>query len=100
MDGDTFYLGDQPIRIADIDTPETHPPRCDREARLGAEATRRLRVLLNIGPFELQKPGGRDEDRYGRKLRVVLRDGRSIGHMLVAEGLARIWSGQRLSWCG
>ena len=40
IDGDTFYLGSQAIRIADIDTPETHPPRCEYEAELGERATR------------------------------------------------------------
>jgi endonuclease YncB( thermonuclease family) len=44
--------------------------------------------------------GGRDEDRYGRKLRVVQRDGRSIADTLIAEGLARRWDGARRSWCG
>src|SRR5262245_55843696 len=28
VDGDTFYLGRDPIRIADIDAPEMHPSRC------------------------------------------------------------------------
>ena len=31
IDGDTFYLrAASSIRIADIDAPETHPPRCSR----------------------------------------------------------------------
>lgn len=99
IDGDTFdYRGDR-IRIADIDTPELHPSRCAREAELGARATERLEALLAAGPFELE-PADRDEDRYGRKLRIVMRDGESIGGMLVAEGLARPWEGRRRSWCG
>jgi micrococcal nuclease len=98
IDGDTFYLGDQSIRIADIDAPETHQPECYEERRLGTRATNRLRVLLNAGPFEL-RPIGRDEDRYGRKLRGVLRDGRSLGDALVSEGLARTWTGRRMPWC-
>jgi endonuclease YncB( thermonuclease family) len=56
-------------------------------------------VLLAAGPFELETIGGRDEDLYGRKLRIVTRDGRSIGDQLVAEGLARTWSGRREPWC-
>jgi endonuclease YncB( thermonuclease family) len=99
MDGDTFYLGRQSVRIADIDTPETHPPRCSHEADLGARATRRLHQLLNAGPFVLESRG-RDEDQYGRKLRTVTRDGRSLGVVLVSEGLARRWTGTRRSWCG
>ena len=99
IDGDTFRHGGETIRIADIDTPETHPSRCAREAELGARATARLEALLGGGGFEL-RPIGRDEDRYGRKLRIVERDGRSLGEILVAEGLARPWEGRRRSWCG
>lgn len=98
IDGDTFYFGGTPVRIADIDAPETHPPRCAREADLGDRATRRLAQLLSAGPFQLVR-ADRDLDRYGRQLRVVLRDGRSIGKALVAEGLARPWTGRRRPWC-
>ena len=98
IDGDTFTLRGQKIRIADIDAPETHPPRCELEARLGRQATRRLQELLSAAPFAL-RPTGLDEDRYGRKLRTVVRDGRSLGSILVSEGLARKWTGTRLPWC-
>lgn len=98
VDGDTFRMGGARIRIADIDAPETHPPRCAREADLGGKATRRLHALLNAGPFVLDSTD-RDEDRHGRKLRIVRRDGESLGAILVAEGLARRWSGGRRPWC-
>ncbi|MCK0530238.1 thermonuclease family protein [Sphingobium agri] len=98
IDGDTFRLGGETIRIADIDTPETHPARCPEEASLGAQATERLRELLNAGSFMLQ-PIDRDQDRYGRSLRIVMRGDQSIGAMLVAEGLARPWMGSRQPWC-
>jgi endonuclease YncB( thermonuclease family) len=99
IDGDTFTVGGETIRIADIDAPETHPPRCEQEAKLGSQATRRLQELLNEGPFELAGWGNRDEDRYGRKLRTVSRDGLSLGAVLVSEGLAREWTGRRMPWC-
>jgi endonuclease YncB( thermonuclease family) len=99
IDGDTFDYRGERIRIADIDTPETHPARCAHEAQLGERATQRLAELLGQGPFLLQA-ADRDEDRYGRKLRIVTRDGRSLGGVLVAEGLARPWEGRRRSWCG
>ena len=47
----------------------------------------------------LEGYGRRDEDQYGRKLRLVTRNGQSIGMMLVAEGLAREWDGTRHPWC-
>jgi hypothetical protein len=97
IDGDTFDLGNQRIRIADIDTPEVNG-RCPAETALAARATARISELLNQGPFELGAIG-RDEDRYGRKLRIVIRDGRSLGDQLVAEGLARTWTGRREPWC-
>lgn len=86
------------IRVADIDAPETHPSRCAYEADVGNRATNRLRELLNEGPIELRELD-RDEDRYGRKLRVVTRNGSSLGDQLVSEGLARTWSGRREPWC-
>ena len=97
IDGDTFsYRGDK-IRIADIDTPEVKG-RCAYETQLAAQATARMGVLLRQGPLEL-KPIDRDEDQYGRKLRIAVRDGGSLGDQLVAEGLARTWSGRREPWC-
>lgn len=100
VDGDTLYYKGTKIRIADIDTPETHPPRCDAEAAKGAAATRRMQDLVNAGPFTLApNPDGRDEDVYGRKLRIVTRGGESLGGVLVDEGLARWYEGGRRSWC-
>jgi micrococcal nuclease len=99
IDGDTFYFVGQKIRIADIDAPETSGAQCASEAELGARATLRLRELLNAGPFDLRAYQTRDADQYGRKLRLVMRDGRSLGDTLVAEGLARRWNGRRLPWC-
>jgi endonuclease YncB( thermonuclease family) len=98
VDGDTIWLGGQKIRVADIDAPETHPARCSREAELGDRATRRLQQLLNGGAVSLAAID-RDQDRYGRKLRIVLVDGRSVGDRLVDEGLARHYAGGRRPWC-
>ena len=99
VDGDTFWMAGTKIRIADIDTPETHPPRCKAEARAGQAATLRMQALLNAGPFTLV-PIRRDVDRYGRKLRLVQRNGVSLGGTLVREGLARHYGGgKRSPWC-
>ncbi len=97
IDGDTFYLRDESIRIADIDTPEIGEPQCAAELALGQEATTRLQQLLNAGPFEVVATERTDRDQYDRLLRTVIRDGESIGDILVAEGLAR--NGPRRSWC-
>ena len=98
VDGDTFWLSGTKIRIADINTPETSRPDCPAERELGERATRRMAQLLNAAPFALVREG-RDEDRYGRKLRVVEREGQSLGDQLVREGLAERWNGRRRNWC-
>lgn len=98
VDGDTFWLAGEKIRIADINAPETHGAGCVQERSRGEAAAQRLTDLLNRGRFELV-PTDRDRDRYGRKLKVVVREGRSIGAQLVAEGLAETWRGRRGDWC-
>lgn len=101
VDGDTFWLRGEKIRIADINTPETSQPACAREAALGKAATRALQALLAQGPFTLAPaPDGRDRDRYGRLLRTVTRNGQSLGAQLVKAGLAEPWQGRRGNWCG
>jgi endonuclease YncB( thermonuclease family) len=100
VDGHTVWMAGTKIRIADIDTPETHPPRCACEARLGQAATPKMHPLLSAGPFTLT-PIKRDVDRYGRKLRIVERGGVPLGAMLVRPGLARKYGGgKRSPWCG
>lgn len=99
VDGDTFWLAGEKIRIADINAPETHGAHCPSERARGEAATRRLIALLNAGPFVLET-GARPVDRYGRALRTVTRGGQSLGAMLVREGLAEQWRGRRSDWCG
>ncbi|GAA3895393.1 thermonuclease family protein [Sphingomonas limnosediminicola] len=98
VDGDTVWVEGVKIRIADIDAPETHDPRCSSEKELGDRATLRLQQLLNSGAVTLEAVD-RDTDRYGRKLRIVDVNGESVGSTLVAEGLARAWDGSRHPWC-
>jgi endonuclease YncB( thermonuclease family) len=99
IDGDTFRFNGQTVRIADIDAPETGGAKCPEEAALGGRATTRLAEILSSAPFILQTVGSRDEDQYGRKLRIVILNGQSIGNILVNEGLARTWTGRRRPWC-
>jgi endonuclease YncB( thermonuclease family) len=98
VDGDTFYIGGEKVRIAGIDAPETHPSRCEEEDRLGRAATKRLRQLLNSGPVTTTSID-RDEDSYGRKLRNVQVNGSDVGETLVNEGLARWYGGGKQPWC-
>lgn len=95
VDGDTFWLAGEKIRIADIDAPEVHGA-CRFETELARRATLRLYALLGAGRFEVHRQG---RDRYGRTLAIVTNARGSVGDQLVREGLARTWSGRREPWC-
>ncbi len=94
-DGDTVWIEGEKIRIADIDTPELNG-QCVYERTLALRARNRLVELLNAGPFTISRTG---TDRYGRTIAILHHSGRSVGNQLVAEGLARTWSGRREPWC-
>lgn len=98
VDGDTFWFRGEKVRVADIDAPEISEPACPAERQAGEMSRDRLLAMLNEGRFSLAA-GWRDEDRYGRKLRVVSRSGTSLGERLVEEGLARRWNGPDFGWC-
>lgn len=93
-DGDSFIVGTERIRIADIDAPEMNG-KCAYETALAKRARNRLLELLQR-PFQVHRTG---TDRYDRTLAIVTVNGQSVGDMLVSEGLARTWSGRREPWC-
>lgn len=99
VDGDTIWYKGDKIRIADINAPEISHPQCDYEEELGDKARDRLMGLLNAGSFSVVTEGSRDTDKYGRKLRDITRGGKSLGDVLVSEGLAEKWTGHRRDWC-
>jgi len=97
IDGDTFWLAGERIRIVNVDTAEING-KCPDERRRALAARDRLQSLLSEGEITLVQEG-RDEDRYGRKLRRVFVSGRDVGSILVQEKHARVWDGKRRSWC-
>lgn len=99
VDGDTFKLGERRIRITGIDAPELAAPRCAAEATLARRSADRLRDLLNQGPFAMVAHRLQRQDRHGRDLMVIRRNGKSIGALLREEGLAHRYIGSKRSWC-
>lgn len=99
VDGDTFRLGDRSIRITGIDAPELASPRCAEEAALARRSTDRLLAILNQGSFDMIAHRLQRQDRHGRDLMVLERNGESIGDQLMAEGLAHRYIGSKRSWC-
>lgn len=99
VDGDTFILEGQSIRLAPIDAPEIGGARCPEERRRGEAAEKRLHALLNSGSVQLTISGDRDRDRFGRLLRDAEVNGVSVSAQLIAEGHARPWGGGKQPWC-
>src|SRR5215212_10166661 len=88
IDGDTFALGSERVRILNIDTPETRGSRCERELVLGLKAKERLAGLLRAGSIDVVRDS---EDRYRRTLARVSVGGLDVGLVLVGEGLVLPW---------
>lgn len=102
IDGDTIVIDGRHVRIANIDAPEIRHYHCDAELRLGLVAKRRMAELLASGTvamLEGDRDSGRLTDRYGRTLATIEVDGRDVGEIMIAEGLARPWVGKRQPWC-
>jgi micrococcal nuclease len=95
--GDSFFLRGQLIELADVDTPRRYASECQAATQLSWKSALRLRDLLNSAPFELE---GTEQRPDGTQLRLVTRDGKSLGADLVAEGLAKDKSVEAPNWCG
>ena len=96
VDGDTFWLDGEKVRIEGIDAPEVKG-KCRHEFDLAAKATKRLSSLLSHQTIEIDRNG---QDRFGRTLVQVSTGRGEIGSVLIREGLAREYAGERSSWCG
>ena len=107
IDGDTFEMNGETIRISNIDAPESGSrAECMAEAHLAVVATQALNDLLGTeyvanGRAILPTLRREGRDRYGRTLaRVTLAQGGDAGDLMVERDLAARWTGQRADWCG
>jgi endonuclease YncB( thermonuclease family) len=98
VDGDTFRLGQERIRILGIDTPETeNRARCNAERRLAALATMTLKELIEGKHLSIQRNG---KDRFGRTLAYVrIQGGADVGELLIRARVAVRWGNGRPDWC-
>jgi len=97
-DGDTIRVnGDgNGTRLVGFNTPEKFSPQCSREEQLGHRATARLKEIVSTSTIVLTKvacscrPGthGTKQCNYGRSCAILKADGRSVGDILISEGLA------------
>jgi micrococcal nuclease len=99
IDGDSIVspTGEE-IRVANVDTAEMDG-RCESERALARQAKAATQAALDRAGSVTLKPYERPHDRYGRTLAYVILDGRDLGELLVAQGVARWWTGRRTTWC-
>jgi endonuclease YncB( thermonuclease family) len=98
IDGDTLRLSDgSRMRLVGFNTPEKGDrAECAREAELSARATARLKQLVASSQTGVTQvacacpPGteGTKKCNYGRSCGTLTADGRDVGDILIAEGLA------------
>jgi micrococcal nuclease len=97
-DGDTIHLNGaaKGTRLVGFNAPETRDARCDKERELGDRASERLEQMVMDSSLDLTKvacsckPGteGTNHCNFGRSCATLRADGRDVGEILIAEGLA------------
>jgi endonuclease YncB( thermonuclease family) len=98
IDGDTIRLNHAKpdVRLVGFNAPETTRAICSAERELGGKATRRVRDLVHAGGLDFElvrcscRPGtqGTMACNYGRACGTLKSNGRDVGDILIAEGLA------------
>jgi endonuclease YncB( thermonuclease family) len=114
LDGDTVRSGGETYRLVGYNTPEQGSrAHCAHERELASKAKDRLRALVSASEVSLSRvscscePGteGTSRCNYGRLCGTMSADGRDVGHVLIAEGLAEPYAcgdtacPRRRDWC-
>lgn len=88
------------IRVYGVDTPEkSWRAECPKEAAWGEEASQFTKDMLNAATV-IQVAIYKWDKYGGRVLGDIILDGKSLRHMLIAEGFAREYYGdKKISWC-
>lgn len=96
-DGDTFFCGEEEIRLKNMDAPESYRAKCEAELMLASAAKRRLQEMLAEGIIKIVRD--KRPDRYGRTIAIVYTPKGDVGQRMIDEGFAREWTGKREPWC-
>jgi hypothetical protein len=80
-------------RIADVAAPEVASAGCEAEAEIAQKARATMLALMNGGAFEARPAPGDDNAR------ILVRDGVSLGSILILKGYAKPVSDKSHNWC-
>lgn len=87
VDGDTFWLNSEKIRLLAIDTPESTTTK----EPYGKEASDyTCNLITHATTIDLAIDSGNEKDKYDRSLYWVILDGELLQYTLVRQGYAEI----------
>jgi micrococcal nuclease len=100
IDGDTIFVNGKTIHLVGFIAPETREAQCKVERDLGDKAASRLRELVRAGGLDYSSvmcpcPSatlGKLFCHFIRNCGTLKANGRDVGDILVAEGLAATYS--------
>lgn len=95
LSADAYAWRGKRYHLADIQAPSEIDPRCQQEAALARKGRSALFAMMNGGAFQAL-PDSADTDPSAR---ILLRDGVSIGQLMILKGHAKPWSRQPVDWC-
>lgn len=100
VDGDTVDHGWWRWRLAGHDAPEVRRAGCQAERKLGLRARNRLEELTLAAGLDWALKAEPGRDPYHRRIGRLIVSGADAGETLIAEGLARPYTGgRRAPWC-
>ena len=95
LSADSYAYKGQRYHLADIAVPSLADAQCPAEAELAQQGRTALAAMINGGAFDAQ-PDPIDPDPSAR---LLVRDGVSIGQLMILKGHARPWSPKPIDWC-
>ena len=95
LSADSYAYKGHYYRLADISVPSQIGAKCPDEAERAQQGRIALAAMMNGGAFEAR----RDPIDPDPAARVLVRDGVSIGQLMILKGHARPWSPKPIHWC-
>jgi len=95
LSADAYAWRGKRYHLADIQGPSEIEPQCPQEAALARKGRAALMAMMNGGAFQTLQDSA-DNDPAAR---VLMRDGVSIGQLMILKGHAKAWSRDPVNWC-
>jgi hypothetical protein len=95
LSADSYAYKGRRYRVADISVPSQTDAQCPAEAELAQQGRAALAAMMNGGAFDA-RPDPVDPDPSAK---LLVRDGVSLGQLMILKGHAQPWSPKPINWC-